>query len=58
MSSEGGNEDSDYFWEAEEHCKTLYEMVGVDIAKQNARSSARMSNIKDWTLYRGRPPLK
>jgi hypothetical protein len=30
----------------------------LDIGKRNARSSARMWNIKDWTLLRGRPPPK
>jgi hypothetical protein len=40
------------------HMKALYEMVSMDIAKQNARSSARMRIIMDWTLWRGRPPLK
>jgi hypothetical protein len=40
------------------HMKALYEMVRVKIPKQNARSSARMWNIKDWTLWRGRPPPK
>jgi hypothetical protein len=38
--------------------EALYEMVSMDIAKQNARSSARMWNIMDWTLWRGRPPPK
>jgi hypothetical protein len=40
------------------HMKALYEMVSVKIAKQNARSSARMWSIKEWTLWRGRPPPK
>jgi hypothetical protein len=40
------------------HMEALYEKLSVDIAKQNARSSARMWNIMDWTLWRGRPPLK
>jgi hypothetical protein len=40
------------------HMKVLYEMVSVKIAKQNARSSARMWIIKDWTLWRGRHPSK
>jgi hypothetical protein len=30
--------------------------IRLDIGKQNA--SARMWNIKDWTLWRGRPPPK
>jgi hypothetical protein len=38
--------------------KTLYEIVCVKIMKQNARSSARMWNIKDWTLWKGQPPPK
>jgi hypothetical protein len=38
--------------------KALYEMVSVKIAKQNARSSARLWSIKEWTLWRGRPPPK
>jgi hypothetical protein len=38
--------------------EALYELVSVDITKQNARSSARMWNIMDWTLWRGRPPPK
>jgi hypothetical protein len=37
------------------HMKALYEMVS---AKQSARSSARMWSIKEWTLWRGRPPPK
>jgi hypothetical protein len=40
------------------HMKALYEMGSVKIAKQNAGSSARMRSIKDWTLWRGRPPPK
>jgi hypothetical protein len=36
--------------------KALCEMVSVDIAKQNTRSSARMWNTMDWTLWRGRSP--
>jgi hypothetical protein len=35
-----------------------YEMVSVKIAKQNARSSARMWSIKEWILWRGTPPPK
>jgi hypothetical protein len=38
--------------------KTLCEMVSEDIAKKNARSSARMWNVMDWTLWTGRPPPK
>jgi hypothetical protein len=41
---------------------TLYEnrheTASMKIAKQNAGSSDRMRNIKDWTLWRGRPPPK
>jgi hypothetical protein len=40
------------------HMKALYEMVSVKIVKQNAKSSARRWSIKEWTLWRGRPPLK
>jgi hypothetical protein len=35
--------------------KALYEMVSVKIAKQKARSSAKLGSIKEWTLWRGRP---
>jgi hypothetical protein len=38
--------------------RALYGMVSVDIAKQNARSSTRMWNIKDWTTWKGRHPPK
>jgi hypothetical protein len=38
--------------------ETRYETVSMKIAKQNAGSSARMRSIKDWTLWRGRPPPK
>jgi hypothetical protein len=40
------------------HMKALYEMGSVKIAKQNAGSSARMRSIKEWTLWKGRPPPK
>jgi hypothetical protein len=40
------------------HMDALYEMGSVKIAKHNARSSARMWSIKEWTLWRGRPPPK
>jgi hypothetical protein len=38
--------------------ESIYEMVSVDITKQNSRSSARIWNIMDWTLWKGSPPLK
>jgi hypothetical protein len=38
--------------------ETQYETVGMKIAKQMAGSSARKRSIKDWTLWRGRPPPK
>jgi hypothetical protein len=40
------------------HMKAVHEMVSVKIAKQNAGSSARMWSIKEWTLWRGRPPKR
>jgi hypothetical protein len=40
------------------HMKALYEMGSLKIAKQNAGSFARMRSIKEWTLWRGRPPPK
>jgi hypothetical protein len=36
--------------------KTLYEIDNVKIAKQKARSYATSQKIKDWALWRGRPP--
>jgi hypothetical protein len=38
--------------------KTLYEFVSMKVAKQIARTSAGLWTIKDWTLWRGQPPLK
>jgi hypothetical protein len=32
--------------------------IRLDIGKRNTRSSARMGSIKEWTLWRGRPPPK
>jgi hypothetical protein len=40
------------------HMEALFEMGSVKIVKQNARSSARMWSIKEWTLWRGRPHSK
>jgi hypothetical protein len=40
------------------HTKALYEMGSGKIAKQEAGSSAWMRSIKEWTLWRGRPPPK
>jgi hypothetical protein len=40
------------------HMKALYVRGNVKIAKQNTGFSARMQSIKDWTLWRGRPPPK
>jgi hypothetical protein len=37
--------------------KALYEIVSVKIAKRNVRSARRWS-IKEWALWRGRPPPK
>lgn len=38
--------------------KDLYEMVGVKIAKQLAGSYVALRRVKDWTMWRGRPPPK
>jgi hypothetical protein len=40
------------------HMKALNQMVGVKIAKPDAGSFARMRKIKEWRLWRGRPPPK
>jgi hypothetical protein len=38
--------------------KVLYEIVSVKIAKQVSGSYVASRKIKDWTLWRGRPPPK
>jgi hypothetical protein len=38
--------------------ETRFETVSMKISKQNAGSSARMRSIKEWKLWRGRPPPK
>jgi hypothetical protein len=40
------------------HMKALYEIVSMKLAKQIAGSYVAFRKIKDWTLWRGRPPPK
>jgi hypothetical protein len=40
------------------HMKALDQMVGVKIVKPDDGSFARIRKIKEWTLWRGRPPPK
>jgi hypothetical protein len=38
--------------------KPLYEISGSKIMKQMLGTSIRMRKMRNWTLWRGRPPLK
>jgi hypothetical protein len=35
-----------------------WKTIRLDIGKRNTTSSARMGSLKEWTLWRGRPPPK